>query len=388
MCVQMCVRVSPCGPVCIHAWIRGCVRACVCACVCAFVHPCAHPWVRLCACACARPCTHPSVRSCIRACVHAHVHASVRLCAHPCVHAIRATMHTSMHPWDRGTVHLCIRSFARPCVHSSVCACVHACMHMCIRACVRRRLVCSSVGASVSGSSHTLTSFHIWSDYAFAPGLVQTTMRILNHSPIKDLLISMVSLKACHWSMFLCELDMAFLEDVDFEGDIPQPPLIRFLAKHKGLTYIHIRCDVSSVQPRPTRTQYLPFLPNLLSLRTLLAICCNITEWNSTLSNLYSLHVGMSRFDPHDPAFRHLLQILATGDFQKLKYLGLQLEPSLPSTASQTSLNEHDWYGYPACDLRQICALHFPQSWGQLSGDIVCSQPFPSPSLPYPSDRT
>ena len=224
----------------------------------------------------------------------------------------------------------------------------------------------------VSGGSHTLTAFHIWSDYAFAPGMAQTTMRILNHSPIKDLSISMVSLKARHWSILLRELNMAFLEDIDLEGDIPQPPLIQFLARHKGLRYIRIVCDVPSMQPRPTRTRYLPFLPKLLSLRAPLAICCDIAERNGDSSNLYGLQVGMSRFDPHDPAFRRLLEILAIGDFQKLGCLGLRLGSSSPSTTSQASLDEHGWYGYPARDLKQIRTLRFSQSRGELSEDIVC----------------
>lgn len=230
----------------------------------------------------------------------------------------------------------------------------------------------SALRRGMSGGSYTLTAFHIWSDYAFAPGLAQTTMRILNHSPIEDLSISVVSLKARHWSILLRELNMAFLKDIDLEGDIPQRPLIRFLARHKGLTYIRIRCGVPSAQPRPIRTRYLPFLPKLLSLRAPLAICYDIAERNSDLSNLYSLQVGMSGFDPHDPTFRHFLQILAIGDFQKLRHLGLQLDPNSPSTGSQASLNEHDWYEYPARDLKQIRTLRFTQSGDQLSGDIVC----------------
>jgi len=146
----------------------------------------------------------------------------------------------------------------------------------------------------VSGSSHTLTSFHIWSDYAFTPGLAQTMMRILNHSPIKDLSISMVSLKERHWLILLRELNMAFLKDIDLNGDIPQPALIRFLAKHKGLTNICIKCNVPSAQPCPTQTWSLPFLPNLLSLSAPLAICCDIAERNSNSSNLRDLQVGMS----------------------------------------------------------------------------------------------
>jgi hypothetical protein len=230
----------------------------------------------------------------------------------------------------------------------------------------------SALRRGVSGGSHTLTTFRIWSDYAFAPGLVQTTMRILNYSPIEQLSISAVSLQARHWSILLGELDMAFLKNIVLEGDIPRPPLIRFLAKHKGVTHVRIRCDVPSAQPRPTRTHTLPFLPDLFSLCAPLAICCDIAERNSNSSNLYDLQVGMCRFDPHDPAFRRLLQILAIGDFQQLRHLELEFGPSSPSTTSQANVNEHDWYGYPARDLKQIRTLQFSQRWSQLSGDIVC----------------
>jgi hypothetical protein len=223
----------------------------------------------------------------------------------------------------------------------------------------------------VSGGSHTLTVFRIYSDYAFAPGLVQTTMEILNHSPITTLSIFVESLKARHWSTLLGELDMAFLEDIYFDGDIPQPPLIRFLAKHKGLTNIWIRCDVPSTLSRPTRTQYLPFLPDLWFFSAPLAICYDIAERIGNSSNLYSLEVGMSRFGPHDANFRRLLEILASGNFQNLRYLKFELEPSSSSITSPASLNEHDWHEYPARDLKQIRKLGFSHP-GQLSGDIVC----------------
>jgi hypothetical protein len=48
--------------------------------------------------------------------------------------------------------------------------------------------------SGLSCLSHTLTSFTISSDYAFTPGLVQTTVGILRCSPIKSLTIHMVSL--------------------------------------------------------------------------------------------------------------------------------------------------------------------------------------------------
>jgi hypothetical protein len=195
-------------------------------------------------------------------------------------------------------------------------------------------------------------------------------MKILHHSPIASLSISVKSLKARHWSTLLGELDMAFLEDILLDGDIPQPPLIRFLTKHKGLKNICIRCDVPSTLSRPARAQYLPFLPDLWSFSAPLAICYNIAERIGNSSNLYSLEVGMSGFEPHDPDFRRLLQILASGHFQKFRCLELELWPS-SSITSPASLKEHDWHEYPARDLKQIRKLGFSHR-GQLSGDIVC----------------
>src|SRR6266702_7844028 len=94
--------------------------------------------------------------------------------------------------------------------------------------------------SGTSCGSHTLTSLYISSDLPFAPGLVQTTMGILKQSPIKRLSIYMVSLNCSQWSTLLGQLNMTLLEDIEVEGDIPWPALIRFLIKHRGLRVIHV----------------------------------------------------------------------------------------------------------------------------------------------------
>ncbi len=225
-----------------------------------------------------------------------------------------------------------------------------------------------------SCTSHSLTSFIISSDYAFAPGLVQTTLSILRRSPIKSLAIYWVSLKPSQWSRLLGELNMVFLEDIELEGDIPRPALIRFLTKNKALKKIRIRCTGTSLSDRtqPSRSHCQPFLPNLLTLDAPLAVCCDIVERITNSSNLYRLEVGLNRIHPQQSRFRHLLETLR--HFQKLDHLGLRFVQSLPSAPSQASLNDHDWDGCPTRELRQIRTLSF--FWGQnrlLPGDIVCS---------------
>ena len=65
-------------------------------------------------------------------------------------------------------------------------------------------------------------------------------MGSLNHSPIKSLVIYMVSLNLCQWSTLLGVLTMMSLEELEVEGDIPQPALLHFLLRHGGLKTIHI----------------------------------------------------------------------------------------------------------------------------------------------------
>ena len=218
-----------------------------------------------------------------------------------------------------------------------------------------------------SCSSQTLTSLVISSDYAFAPGLVQTTMGILKRSPIETLVIYMVSLKPPQWSTLLGELNMAFLENVELEGDIPQPPLIRFLIKHTGLKSVRIGCNAPSDRTQPSRSRCQPFLPNLLTLKAPLAVCCDIAERVGNSSSLYHLEVELKQLNPHDPTFRRLLEML--WHFQKLDHLGLRLRPS---TTPQAPLNGYDWEGFPVRELRQIRSLSFFWGQGRLSpGDIV-----------------
>jgi len=192
-------------------------------------------------------------------------------------------------------------------------------------------------------------------------------MGILKRSPIETLVIYMVSLKPPQWSTLLGELNMAFLENVELEGDIPQPPLIHFLIKHTGLKSVHIRCNAPSDHTQPSRSRCQPFLPNLLTLKAPLAVCCDIAEQVGNLSSLYHLEVELKQLNPHDPTFRRLLEML--WHFQKLDHLGLRLRPS---TTLQAPLNGYDWEGFPVRELRQIRSLSF--FWGQSrlsSGDIV-----------------
>jgi len=193
-------------------------------------------------------------------------------------------------------------------------------------------------------------------------------MGILKHSPIETLAIYMVSLKPPQWSTLLGELNMAFLESIELKGDIPQPPLICFLIKHMGLKSVHIRCNVPLDCTQPSRSQCQPFLPNLLTLKAPLAVCCDIAEQVGSLSSLYHLEVEMKQLNPHDPTFHCLMEML--WHFQKLDHLGLRLRPF---TMPQAPLNGYDWEGYPVRKLRQICSLSFFWGQGGLSpGDIVC----------------
>jgi hypothetical protein len=177
----------------------------------------------------------------------------------------------------------------------------------------------------------------------------------------------MVSLKPTQWSTLLGGLNMAFLENIELEGDIPQPPLIRFLIKHTGLKSVRIGCNAPSDRTQPSRSRCQPFLPNLLTLKAPLAVCRDIAERVGNSSSLYHLEVEMKQLNPHDPAFRRLLEMLT--HFQKLDHLGLRLRPS---TTPQAPLNDYDWEGYPVFELRQIRSLSFFWGQGRLSpGDIV-----------------
>jgi len=232
-----------------------------------------------------------------------------------------------------------------------------------------------------SCGSYTLTSLVISSDYAFAPGLVQTTMGILRHSPIKNLMIYMVSLSPSQWSTFLGELNMTFLEDVDLEGDIPRPALIRFLIKNKLLRNVVIRGNVRSDRIQPSRSRSQPILPNLLTLRAPLEVCCAIIEQASHSSKLYELQVEVSRLHPHhEPSFLRLVEKLR--HFRNLDHLGFHLPPSSASAIPQTIPHDYDWNGHPARVLKQVRTLCFFQRRGRLShGDIVCPH-LPSPIYP------
>ena len=161
------------------------------------------------------------------------------------------------------------------------------------------------------------------------------------------------------WSTLLEGLNVVFLEDIELEGDIPQPALIRFLFKHKGLRNIHIRCDTppKHTPSQSSRSRRQPFLPNLLSLHAPLAVCCDIARRLSDSSRLYELKVEMNRLQLFDPSFRHLLEILR--HLQRLDCLGLRFVPDSPSTMLQSYPSDHDWDKYPARNLRQIRTLSF-----------------------------
>jgi hypothetical protein len=225
-----------------------------------------------------------------------------------------------------------------------------------------------------SFGSRTLTSITISSDHAFTPGLVRTTMGILKNSPIKSLRIYMVSLNLSQWSTLFGELSMTFLEDIEVEGDIPRPALIRFLINHKGLKRICIRGNVTSDRALPGRSWRQHIFPSLQILRAPLEICCDILERASDPSDLFEVEVEVSRLHPFDPLFLRFVEILWR--FRKLDNLGLRVRPSPQSVTpvtSQESPNDHNWVGHPAGRLRQVRTLSFMQAWCRLSpGDIVC----------------
>jgi hypothetical protein len=217
--------------------------------------------------------------------------------------------------------------------------------------------------------SRTLTSLVISSDHAFAPGLVRTTLGILNHSPLKRLAIFMVSLTPSQWSTLFGRLNMSLLEDIEVEGDIPRPALLRFLIKHKSLKKVRIAGSASSSRTQPSRSQNQHFLPNLCTLHAPLALCCDIIRRASDPSRFRELHVELSRLHPHDPLFRDLLKALR--HFRKLDYLGLRLVPSVPPAIPQANPGDH-WDGHPASELTQVRTLSF-RSQGLLSlGEMVC----------------
>src|SRR6266851_7457919 len=192
-------------------------------------------------------------------------------------------------------------------------------------------------------------------------------MGILKCSPIKTLVIYMVSLKPAQWLTLLGELNMEFLKNVKLKGDIPQPPLIHFLIKHTGLKSVCIGCNAPLDHTQPSQSRSQPFLPNLLTLKAPLAVCCDIAEQAGNSSSLHHLEVEMKPLNPHDPTFHRLLEML--WHFQKVDHLGLQLRPS---TTPQAPLNGYDWEGYPVRELRQISSLSFFWGRGQLSPrDIV-----------------
>ncbi|KAI9451275.1 hypothetical protein BJY52DRAFT_1226750 [Lactarius psammicola] len=209
--------------------------------------------------------------------------------------------------------------------------------------------------SGTSCGSHMLTSLYISSDLPFAPGLVRTMMGILKQSPIKRLSIYMVSLNCSQWSTLLGQLNMALLEDIEVEGDIPQPALIRFLIKHRGLRVIRVKSNVPSYHTRPSRPQSRHFLPNLRTLHAPLVICCDIIRRASNPSNLYELCAEL---------------VKTLRDFRKLDHLGLRLVPSSP-TIPQAIPGDYSWDGHPPCELRQVHRLSFHRSQGLLSlGDI------------------
>src|SRR6266571_7533214 len=195
-------------------------------------------------------------------------------------------------------------------------------------------------------------------------------MGILKQSPIKRLSIYMVSLNCSQWSTLLGQLNMTLLEDIEVEGDIPRPALIRFLIKHRGLRVIRVKSNVLSDRTQPSRPQSRHFLPNLCTLHAPLVICCDIIRRASNPSNLYELYAEVSQLHPHDPLFLQLVKTLR--DFRKLDHLGLRLVPS-SHTIPQAIPGDYNWDGHPPCELRQVHRLSFHRSQGLLSlGDIVC----------------
>jgi hypothetical protein len=160
-----------------------------------------------------------------------------------------------------------------------------------------------------SVASRTLTSFTISSDHAFAPGLVRTTMGILKHSPIKILTIYMVSLNPCQWSTLL-GLTMMSLEELDVEGDIPLPALLCFLSRHRGLKTIRIRGNIGSGRTLTSRSRLQHFLPNILTLRAPLAVCCDIVKRIEDSLNIFDLEIDVNQLRRFDLLLIHLMENL------------------------------------------------------------------------------
>ena len=228
----------------------------------------------------------------------------------------------------------------------------------------------------------TLTSLTICSDHVFAPGLLGITMSMLNQSPIKSLTIWMVSLSPCQWSALLGELDMTFLEDIEFEGDIPQPALIRFLGKHSGLETIRVGGNMPLGRIQPSRQRGQGFLPHLRTLHAPLTLAYDIIRRASDVSILRELYVEVSQLQPNGPSFCRLAEHLR--HFQNLYHFGLQLVPCSPPAVPEAKANPSNCNldRHPARHLRQVRGLSFFQSEGQLStADIVSPPIFCSSSL-------
>jgi hypothetical protein len=164
---------------------------------------------------------------------------------------------------------------------------------------------------------------------------------------------------------------MTSLEELDVEGDIPRPALLRFLLRHKGLETIRIRGNIGSGRTLTSRSRHQHFLPNLLTLRAPLAVCCDIIERISDSSNIFDLEVDVSRLSPFDPLLIRLMENL--WPLRGLEHFGLRVGPSPLSVTPQESSNDHDWDEHPAYRLKQVQTLSFMQTQGRLSpGDIVC----------------
>ncbi|KAH9013099.1 hypothetical protein EDB85DRAFT_1899918 [Lactarius pseudohatsudake] len=245
--------------------------------------------------------------------------------------------------------------------------CVLPLTRLCISGYGSAALLPSSITlrSGMSCGSYTLTSLHISSDLAFAPGLVRTTMGILMQSPIRNLAIYMVSLNPSQWSTLLGQLNMTLLEDIEVEGDIPRPALIRFLMKHRGLKIVRIGGKAPSDRTtQPSRSQNRCFLPNLRTLHAPLAICSDIIRRASDPSSLYELHAEVDQLRPHDHLFLHLVEALRR--FQKLDHLGLRFVPSSSSAIPQASPEVDSWDGHPARELRQDMVCAYIQSFPTL----------------------
>jgi hypothetical protein len=203
-------------------------------------------------------------------------------------------------------------------------------------------------------------------------------MGILKHSPIKTLTIWVASFKACQWSTLLGELNMTHLEDIELEGEIPQPALIRFLTKHSGLRVIRIGGSVPPDCIQPGRSQGQHFLPHLSTLHAPLTMCCDIMRRVSEPSSLYELQVEVSQLQSHDLLLLQLAETIRQRDFRKLDDFGFHLVPSSTPAISRAPESDQNWDGHPIRELRHVRSLSFFQSRRQLShGDIVSPHPPP-----------